>query len=176
MCRTGSMATIARRPHTVVATFRSGFNAYLALRRLDRAGLPPQDVALVAGEPELEAEAQARPHAPRAAIAGAALGVLIGAAYVIFGGSGLLADILGILLGLAVATATGIVGFFVGRTLARRASRWSQYEHVVKDGGAIVTVACAAETCDRAKEVLKSSGAEMVVDERENPMRAHALR
>ena len=159
------MATITANPQTVVATFRSGFNAYVAVRRLDRAGVPPQHVALVAGEPELEAEARSFQHAPRGAIAGAAIGVLIGAAYVIFGGSGLLADFLGILLGLAIATASGIVGFFIGRTFARRASRWSEYEHLVKKGGAIVSVACAADVCDRAKEILTSSGADRIVDD-----------
>lgn len=159
------VATIAAAPHTLIATFRSGLTAYVAMRRLDRAGVPPQHVSVVAGEPELEAEAKSLEHAPRGAVAGAAVGLLVGAAYVIFGRSGLLADFLGILLGISVAVAIGIVGFFIGRTLARRASRWSEYEHVVKEGGAIVSVACAADVCDRAKEILQSSGADRIVDE-----------
>lgn len=153
-----------RQPRTVIGIFRSAFNAYVALRRLDRAGLPVEDVSLVAGKPELEAELKTLPHAPRAAIAGAAIGVLVGATYVIFGAPGLLADVLGILLAIAGAVAAGIVGFVLGHSIAHRVSRWRDYEHVVKEGGAIVSVACVPDVCDRAKDVLKRSGAERIVD------------
>jgi len=153
-----------RHPHTVIGVFRSSFNAYVALRRLDRAGLPAQNVSLVAGKPELEAELRTLPHAPRAAIAGAAIGVLIGATYVVFGAPGLLGDVLGILLAIAGAVAAGIVGFVVGHGIARRASRWRDFEHVVNEGGAIVSVACVPDVCDRTKDVLKRSGANRIID------------
>ncbi|HET8570002.1 MAG TPA: hypothetical protein VFM93_13565 [Candidatus Limnocylindria bacterium] len=159
------MDTLPARRHTVIGVFRSGLHAFVALRGLDRAGLSPRDITLIAGEPDLDAEARALPHAPKGAIAGAAMGVVIGAGYVIFGGSGLFADILGVFLGLAVAAAAGIAGFLLGRTIARRVSRWRDYERVVSEGGAIVTVACADQVCDQAKDVLKASGAVRIVDE-----------
>ncbi len=164
LCGTECVATTMRHPHTVIGVFRSSFNAYVALRRLDRAGLPAQNVSLVAGKPELEAELRTLPHAPRAAIAGAAIGVLIGATYVVFGAPGLLGDVLGILLAIAGAVAAGIVGFVVGHGIARRASRWRDFEHVVNEGGAIVSVACVPDVCDRTKDVLKRSGANRIID------------
>lgn len=162
------MAT-ATHPHAIVGVFRSGLKAYGALRSLDRAGLPPQDVSLIAGEPELEAEARAKPHAPKGAVAGAAIGVVVGAAYVILGGAGLFADALGVMLGLSAAVACGIVGFYVGRIVARRRSRWRAYEDVLRDGGAIIEVTCIPVVCDRAKNVLKNAGADRIVDQEPAP-------
>jgi len=75
------------------------------------------------------------------------------------------ADTLGLLLGIAVAVAFGIGGFMFGYGRARRASRWRDYEQVVKHGGAIVTVACDGAVCERATAVLKAAGAETIVDD-----------
>ncbi len=160
------MADHAQRPHTLVGVFHSTPEAYATLRRLDGAGLPPQDVGLVSGDGELAAEVGSHSYALAGAAAGVLLGLLLGAVYVVFGGPGMRVNPVGIVIGAAfVAGGMGFIGFVFGRALVRRTSRGSDYEHVVNDGGAIITVACVPEECERARDVLMTSGADEIVDE-----------
>ncbi len=160
------MTTVATHPHTVVGVFHSTLNAYLAMRRLDTEGLPPKDVGLVSDDAELAGEVGSHSYAILGAVAGVLLGLLLAAVYVGFSGPGFRVNPVGIAIGTAfVAGGMGFIGFVLGRAIVRRASRSSDYEHIVRDGGAIVTVACGPGECELAKEVLAASGADEIVDE-----------
>jgi hypothetical protein len=160
------MTTVATHAHTVVGIFHSSLHAYLAMRRLDSEGVPPRDVGLVSEDPELAGEVGSHSYAILGALAGVVLGLVLAAVYVGFSGPNFRINPVGIAIGTAfVAGGMGFIGFVFGRALLRRASRWSDYEHVVRDGGAIVTVACVPGECERAKEVLAASGADEIVDE-----------
>ncbi len=159
------MATVTH-PHTVVGVFHSNSDAFGALRRLDDAGLPPRDVGLVSGDPELAAEVGSHSYAVVGAVGGTLLGLLLAAVYVGFSGPDFRVNPVGIVIGTAfVAGGMGFIGFVLGRAIVRRASRWSDFEHVVRDGGAVITVTCVPGECERAKEVLAASGADEIVDE-----------
>ena len=160
------MSNVAERPHTLVGVFHATPDAYAALRRLDGVGLPPWDVGLVSGDPELASEIASHSYAWLGATAGLLLGLILGAVYVGFGGPGMRVNPVGIVIGAVfVAGGMGFIGFVFGRALVRRTSHASEYEHVVRDGGAIITVACISEECDRAREVLRTAGADEIVDE-----------
>ena len=152
--------------HTVVAVFRRQDAAYGALRALDRDGLPPAHVAVVAGDPELAGEVGSHAHPLAGAIAGFILGIVLTVAYVAMGGRTFAQNVVGIVLGGAfVAFGLAFIGIVFGRALIVHPSHRHDYEHAVSEGGAIVTVECVGEECDHAKHVLESAAADEVVEE-----------
>ena len=154
------------RPHTVVGVFREPDAAYEALHELDREGLPPQHVSLVAGDPELAGEVGSHSHPLAGAIAGFCLGIGLAIAYVVMGGPTFAQNVLGIVIGGAfVAFGLAFIGIVFGRALIVHPSHRREYEHVVHDGGAVVTVECVGDECDHARHVLEGAHANEVIDE-----------
>jgi hypothetical protein len=158
--------TTRLRPHTVVGVFHAQDAAYEALHELDRDGLPPQHVSLVAGDPELAGEIGSHSHPLAGAVAGFFLGIVLTLVYVAMGGPTFAQNVLGIVLGGAfVAFGLAFIGIVFGRTLIVHPSHRHEYEHAVRDGGAVVTVECVGDECDHARHVLEHAHADEVVDE-----------
>ncbi len=156
----------AGRPHTVVGLFRQPEAAFTALRRLDGGGLPPQDVTLVAGDPELAGEIASRTHALAGAIGGFFVGVAVTVLFVVIGGPTFAANTVGIVLGGAfVAFGLAFIGIVFGRALVTHPAHRVEYERTVQDGGALVSVDCVGDACDHARHVLESAAADEIVEE-----------
>jgi hypothetical protein len=159
------MAT-ARQPHTLVGVFHRGVDAYQAVRKLDEARIPPQHVSLVAGDAELAAEVGSHSFAVWGAFGGVLVGLALATVWVGFGGPSYQINPVGIAIGtFFVAGGLGFIGFVFGRALVVRGSRSTTYAHTVDGGGAVVAVACVADECDRAREVLGGAGVDDIVDE-----------
>lgn len=153
-------------PHTVVGVFRRSDAAYAALQQLDGDGLPPDHVALVAGDPELAGEIASRAYRMYGAIGGFVLGVIVTALYVTIGGPSFARDLFAVILGGAfVSFGLAFIGLVVGGALVMHAPHRSEYEAVVKEGGALVTVECSGDECDHAKHILENSSADEVIEE-----------
>lgn len=154
------------RPHTVVGVFHHAAAAFDALRRLDHDGLPPHHVGLVAGDPELAGEVGGRTFALAGAVGGFLLGIVVAVLYVAIGGPSFAQNLVGVVLGGAfVSFGLAFIGIVFGRALVRHTPHRAEYEHAVKDGGAIVTIECVGEECDHARHVLEGAAADEVVEE-----------
>ena len=153
-------------PHTVVGVFRRSDAAFAALRELDGDGLPPNHVGLVTGDPELAGEVASHAYRMYGAIGGFVLGLIVTALYVATGGPSFSRDLVAVTLGGAfVSFGLAFIGIVVGGALVVHASHRHEYEEVVKDGGALVTVECAGDECDHAKHILEHASADEVVEE-----------
>lgn len=151
------------RPHTVVGVFRRPEAAFDALRRLDHDGVAPHHVGLVAGDPELAGEVGSRSFALAGAAGGFLLGLLVTVLYVAIGGPSFAQNVVGVVLGGAfVAFGLAFIGLVFGRALVVHTAHRAEYEHAVKDGGAIVTVECVGEECDHARHLLEGAADEIV--------------
>ncbi len=160
------MTATAQQVHTLVGIFRSVDDAHQALRHLDHERIPPQHVSLIANDPELAGDVGGRSFAVWGAVAGAALGLILAAAYVAFGGPTFRVNPVGIVLGAAfVAGGLAFIGLVFGRAFVVRSAHGTDYEHAVEEGGAVVTVACVPEECEQARTVLGRAGADEIVEE-----------
>lgn len=152
--------------HVIVGVFHEPGAAFAALRRLDREGLPPQHVGLIAGDPELAGEAGGHSFPRAGAAGGFVLGLVVSALYVTVGGPSFHQNVPGVVLGGAfVSFGLAFIGTVLGRALYVHAPDHIEFEHAVQDGGAIVTIECAGDECDHARSVLRSAHADDVVDE-----------
>ncbi len=160
------MATALPRGHVLVGLFRSASSGHEALHRLDVAGLPPDHVDFVAGDPELAGEVGGRSYAMWGAIGGFVLGLGVIALFVAIGGTQMSVSPVGIVIGGGgMALGLAFIGIVVGRSLVRRARRWREYEHVVENGGAVLAITCSGDECDRAREEMTAADADEIVDQ-----------
>lgn len=150
---------------TIVGTFGNGRKAVEAMRSLDAAGFDPDRVQMVADNESRAAEIGGKTYALEGGIAGLALGVLVVAAFA--GWGSLPSNPVGLLIGgIGVAGGFAAVGFVIGRALGRHAPDAHLFAGVVRDGGAVVSVQCAADAeRDLAAQVLDRAGAREVRDE-----------
>lgn len=153
-------------PHTVVGVFRRSEAAFAALRDLDDDGLPPHHVGLVADDPELAGEVASHSFRMYGAVGGFLLGIVVTVLYVAIGGPSFARATVAVVLGGAfVSFGLAFIGIVVGGTLVVHAPHRHEYEGVVKEGGALVTVNCSGEECTHAKHILERSSADEVVEE-----------
>jgi hypothetical protein len=159
-------AAVGRTTHlkTVVGMFGSDRRAVEAMRSLDAAGFDADRVQLVADDPSRAAEVGGKTYAPQGAVSGSLVGIAVVAAFAVWGG--LAADPIELIIG-AVGVVGGFagIGLVLGRTIGRHAPDARAFAGVVANGGAIVSVQCAADECELAAEVFDGAGAREVRDE-----------
>jgi MFS family permease len=144
---------------SLVAAFADHEAAVGAARALDRAGIPPDRVGVVA-ENVRQAREAAGSFSPAGAIAGALLGALIAGIFVIVGGDTIRHNLVAILLGAPVfIIAFGAIGALAGRARLFQSTGYERYEDSVDRGEALVTVSGAPELLGRAKRILEEHGA-----------------
>ena len=152
------------------------------------AGFRSDDVSVLAPDQNATRELATGKNtkAPEGTTTGAAAGGAIGGTLGLLAGIGALAipglgpfiaagPIMGALAGLgAGAAAGGLIGALVGMGIPEYEAK--RYEGRVKDGGILVSVHCDdSDWVDRAKEVLKRSGAEDIASAGEKSVSSHGV-
>lgn len=150
---------------TVVGIFSNDRTAVEAMRSLDAAGFDADRVQMVADNESRAAEVGGKTLALEGGVAGLLVGVLIVTGFAVWGD--LASNPVGLIIGsVGLVGGFAAIGFVVGRALGRHAPDAHLFAGVVRNGGAVVSVQCAADTeCDLAVQVLDGAGAREVRDE-----------
>jgi hypothetical protein len=149
---------------TVVGIFSSDRKAVEAMRSLDAAGFDADRVQLTADDPSRASEVGGKTYALDGGVGGLIAGVALVVGFTVWGN--LATDPVGLIIG-AIGVVGGMtaIGFVIGRAIGRHAPDAHLFAGVVRNGGAIVSVECAADECDLAAQVLDGAGAREVRDE-----------
>src|SRR3984885_4148392 len=162
--------------------------AEAAVDQLIAGGFSNDDVSVlmsdVRGSKDFAAEKNTK--APEGTAAGVGVGGVVGGTLGLLAGIGALAipgvgpliaagPIMGALAGLGVGgTVGGLVGALVGMGIPEYEAK--RYEGRVKDGGILLSVHCdSSEEISRAKEILKSTGADDVASSGEKAVSSHGV-
>jgi len=158
---------------SVFGIYPSAMQAERAVDTLLRAGFSNQDVSVLMPDDDTTREFAHKKDtkAPEGTTTGVTTGGVIGGTLGVLAGIGALAipglgpfiaagPIMGGLAGLGVGGAVGgLVGALVGMGIPEYEAK--RYEGRVKNGGVLLSVHCdTSEEIDRAKEMLKSTGAD----------------
>ena len=158
---------------SVFGIYPSAMQAERAVDTLLRAGFSNQDISVLMPDDESTREFAHKKDtkAPEGTTTGVTTGGIVGGTLGILAGIGAIAipgvgpfiaagPIMGGLAGLGVGGAVGgLIGALVGMGIPEYEAK--RYEGRVKKGGVLLSVHCdTSEEIDRAKEMLKSTGAE----------------
>jgi len=157
-------------PNTVVGHFPDGTNAQAVFEDLERSGFTTDDVSYVAHDGSgrfadvLQRGAMRGGYAAKSATAGGVSGLLLGLAALALPGVGPIVaagPIAAALAGAGIgATAGGLLGALADMGVPEKeASKWAD---VMQAGGALVIVRAAAESEQRAVDILKAHDADTV--------------
>jgi len=151
--------------HALIADFRQRDAVPRALRQLDQAGIAPESVSIVLGDPELARELGGRSYVKIGVLGGALLGVVFTIAVTVMGGSVMTVSP-GYLIGAAgVIGGLGFIGLVVGRSLVTRSPDAALFAREVERGDALISVTCESDACDRARAALLAAGAADIHEE-----------
>lgn len=172
----------------VFGIFKTRSHAEGCVDNLMAAQFRSDDISVLAPDQHTTKElaTEKNTKAPEGATTGATTGGVIGGTLGLLAGIGALAipgvgpfiaagPIMGALSGLGVgAAAGGLVGALVGMGIPEYEAK--RYEGRVKDGGILVSVHCDdSEWVDRAKEILKRSGADDISSAGEKAASTHGV-
>jgi hypothetical protein len=144
---------------SLVAAFHDHEAAVTAATALDAAGIPPDDVGVVAGNVRQAREA-AGSFSAAGVIGGAVVGALIAVIFVIAGGETMRQNLVAIVLGApALIFAFAAIGALAGRARLFQSDEYERYEDAVDRGGALVTVSGPPELLAKARRILEERGA-----------------
>jgi hypothetical protein len=162
--------------------------AETAVDRLAEAGFSQQDISVLMADKESRREfaAEKNTKAPEGATTGAGVGGAVGGTLGLLAGLGALAipgvgpliaagPIMATLAGLGAGGAVGgLVGALVGMGIPEYEAK--RYEGRVKDGGILLSVHCnSSDEVSRAKDILKSTGADDVSSAGEKAVSTHGV-
>jgi hypothetical protein len=172
----------------VFGIFKSRMHAESSVDVLMRDGFRSDDISVLAPDQQTTKElaTEKNTKAPEGTTTGATAGGAVGGTLGLLAGIGALAipglgpfiaagPIMGALAGLGVgAAAGGLVGALVGMGIPEFEAK--RYEGRVKEGGILVSVHCDnSEWVDRAKDILKRSGAEDISSAGEKAASTHGV-
>jgi hypothetical protein len=145
---------------TVVGVFSSGTAARAATRALEASGFPADRVGIV-DDNVRNAREVAGSFSPQGALAGAMLGALLTAAFIVFGGESVRQNPGSIVLGgIVLVIAFTAIGWLAGRARVFKKDEYASFENAVDAGQTLVSVVCeTADGADQARAILKRSGA-----------------
>jgi hypothetical protein len=144
---------------SVVGAFPDHESAGAAVRRLERAGIPPDQVGVVVGNVRQAREA-AGSFSSAGAVVGAILGALVAVAFVLLGGETMRQNVVAIFLGApALIVAFAAIGALAGRARVFRRSEYAHFERDVEKGEILVSVSGEPSDLARARALLKDAGA-----------------
>jgi hypothetical protein len=162
--------------------------AEMAVDRLVAAGFSNQDVSVLMADKQgaKEFATEKNTKVPEGTTTGAGLGGTVGGALGLLAGIGAIAipgvgpliaagPIMATLAGVGVGGAVGgVVGALVGMGIPEYEAK--RYEGRVKDGGVLLSVHCdSSEEVSRAKDILKSTGADDVSSAGEKSVSTHGV-
>lgn len=163
-------------------------SAEIAVDHLVSAGFSNQDVSVLMADTDSTKEFahEKNTKAPEGAAVGVTTGGAVGGTLGLLAGIGALAipgvgpliaagPIMGALAGLGVGTAVGgLVGALIGLGIPEYEAK--RYEGRVKNGGVLLSVHCeSSEEIDRAKSMLKATGADDIASSGEKSMSTHGV-
>jgi hypothetical protein len=172
----------------VFGIYKATRQAEAAVQSLTTAGFSNQDISVLFPDKQTSKEFahEKNTKAPEGATTGAVSGGAIGGTLGLLAGIGALAipglgpfiaagPIMGALAGAGAGGAIGsLVGALVGMGIPEYEAK--RYEGRVKDGGVLLSVHCeTSEEIDRAKEVLKRTGAEDISSAGEKSVSTHGV-
>ena len=168
--------------------FQSRVQAEQCVDALLAAGFRSDDISVLAPDQQSTKElaTEKNTKAPEGTTTGATAGGAIGGTLGLLAGIGALAipglgpfiaagPIMGALAGMGAGAATGgLIGALVGMGIPEYEAK--RYEGRVKDGGILVSVHCDnSEWVNRAKDVLKTRGAEDISSAGEKAVSSHGV-
>jgi hypothetical protein len=168
--------------------YQNRATAEMAVDQLTSAGFSHADVSVLMadnqGSKDFAAEKNTK--APEGAATGVGVGGTVGGTLGLLAGIGALAipgvgpliaagPIMGALAGVGLGGAVGgLVGALIGVGIPEYEAK--RYEGRVKDGGILLSVHCgSSEEVSRAKEILKSTGADDVASSGEKAVSTHGV-
>jgi hypothetical protein len=172
----------------VFGIYKTTQQAETAVRALTAAGFSSQDISVLFPDKQTTKEFahEKNTKAPEGATTGAVAGGAIGGTLGLLAGIGALAipglgpfiaagPIMGALAGAGAGGAVGtLVGALVGMGMPEYEAK--RYEGRVKDGGILLSVHCETSAeIDRAKEILKQTGAEDISSAGEKSVSTHGV-
>jgi hypothetical protein len=172
----------------VFGIYKTTQQADSAVQALTAAGFSSQDISVLFPDKQTTKEFahEKNTKAPEGATTGAVAGGAIGGTLGLLAGIGALAipglgpfiaagPIMGALAGAGAGGAVGtLVGALVGMGMPEYEAK--RYEGRVKDGGILLSTHCeTSEEIDRAKEILKRTGAEDISSAGEKSVSTHGV-
>jgi hypothetical protein len=168
--------------------FKNRVQAEKCVDALIGSGFRSDDISLLAPDQDTTKElaTEKNTKAPEGTATGATAGGAVGGTLGLLAGIGALAipglgpfiaagPIMGALAGLGVgAAAGGLIGALVGMGIPEYEAK--RYEGRVKDGGILISVHCDdSEWVDKAKDILKRTGAEDIASAGEKTASTHGV-
>jgi hypothetical protein len=130
---------------TIVGVFDREADARKAVQSLERAGMPPDRIGFVTGNVR-QAREVAGSYSPQGALAGAMIGALLAAAYVVFGGEQIRQNPVAIALGaFAIIGGLTFIGWLAGRARVFKKEEYEHFEDEAAEGEILVSVVCETE-------------------------------
>jgi hypothetical protein len=172
----------------VFGIYKSSAQAELAVDRILAAGFSNNDISVLLPDSQSSKEFahEKNTKAPEGTTTGATTGGVIGGTLGLLAGIGALAipgvgpfiaagPIMGALAGMgAGAAAGGIIGALVGMGIPEYEAK--RYEGHVKNGGVLLSVHCdSSDEISRAKDLLKTTGAEDISSAGEKSASTHGV-
>ena len=179
---------MANKNVAVFGIYPTATNAEMAVDRLVASGYSDQDVSVLMADAYTAKEFahEKNTKAPEGTAAGVTTGGLIGGTLGLLAGIGALAipgvgpliaagPIMAALAGIGAGGAVGgVVGALVGLGIPEYEAK--RYEGRVKNGGVLLSVHCAtSEEISRAKDIIKSTGAEDIASSSEKAADTHGV-
>ena len=151
------MNTAHRR--NVVGEFTDGRSARSAVRFLEHAGIPADDISVISEDVRRAREVSGS-RSPQGAAIGAVIGLLIFATFVATGGPVMWSNPVALVLGLVGFVGAGVaIGALAGRGRIFVADHGERYETAVEAGETLVAVHVSDAEHDRARRMLREAGA-----------------
>jgi hypothetical protein len=143
----------------VVGEFADDRSARSAVRFLEHAGIPADDISVISEDVRRAREISGS-RSPQGAVIGAIIGLVIFATFVATGGPVMWSNPVALVLGLTGFAGAGIaIGALAGRGRIFVADRGERYENAVEAGETLVSVHVSETEHDRARRLLREAGA-----------------
>lgn len=143
----------------VVGEFADDRSARSAVRFLEHAGIPADDVSVISDDMRRAREVSGS-RSPQGAVVGAFIGLAILATFVATGGPVMWSNPVALVLGLVGFVGAGVaIGALAGRGRIFVADRGERYEAAVEAGEILVAVHVSDAEHDRARRLLREAGA-----------------
>jgi hypothetical protein len=143
----------------VVGEFADDHSARSAVRFLEHAGIPADDVSVISDDVRRAREVSGS-RSPQGAVIGAIVGLVVLATFVVTGGPVMWSNPVALVLGAAGFVGAGVaIGALAGRGRIFVAERGERYENAIEAGETLVSVHVSDAERERARRLLREAGA-----------------